>query len=48
MAINTTEMLRVIDATARNRNVSSDLLINDLAGAMVSAARKHFNTLDTE
>lgn len=48
MAINTTEMMRVIDSIARDRNISREALISDLGVAMVSAARKHFNTLDTE
>ncbi len=41
-------MLRVIDSIARDRNVDREVLIRDLEVAMVSAARKHFNTLDAE
>ncbi len=46
--MNTQEMLRIIDSIARDRNVDRELLITDLESAMVSAARKHFNTLDAE
>ncbi|TVQ32502.1 MAG: transcription termination/antitermination protein NusA [Phycisphaeraceae bacterium] len=46
--MNTQEMLRIIDSIARDRNVDRDMLLQDLEMAMVSAARKHFNTLDTE
>ncbi len=46
--MNTPEMLRVIDSIARDRNVDREVLIRDLEVAMVSAARKHFNTLDAE
>lgn len=46
--MNTQEMLRIVDAIARDRNVERDQLLQDLEVAMVSAARKHFNTLDTE
>lgn len=42
------ETIRIIDAIARDRNIERDLLINDLEQAMVSAARKHFNSLDAE
>ena len=48
MAINTQEMMRVLDSIARDRNVDRELLITDLEVAMASAARKHFNTLDAE
>jgi N utilization substance protein A len=43
-----TETLRIIDSIARDRNIDRDLLIEDLEQAMVSAARKHFNSLDAE
>jgi N utilization substance protein A len=43
-----TETLRILDSIARDRNIDRDLLIQDLEQAMVSAARKHFNSLDTE
>jgi len=46
--MNTQEMLRILDSIARDRNVDRELLITDLEQAMVSAARKHFNTLDAE
>jgi len=46
--MNTTEMLRLIDAISRERNVDKDNLIQDLEQALVSAARKHFNAIDTE
>ena len=42
------ETLRILDSIARDRNVDRELLITDLEQAMVSAARKHFNSLDTE
>ncbi|MAT81082.1 MAG: transcription termination factor NusA [Phycisphaerae bacterium] len=42
------ETIRIIDAIARDRNIERELLINDLEQAMVSAARKHFNSLDAE
>ncbi len=46
--MNTTEMMRVLDSIARDRNIERDQLLADLEVAMVSAARKHFNSLDTE
>jgi len=46
--MNTQEMLRILDSIARDRNVDRDRLIEDLELALVSACRKHFNTLDTE
>jgi N utilization substance protein A len=42
------ETLRILDSIARDRNIDRDLLIQDLEQAMVSAARKHFNSLDAE
>ncbi|MGA0419976.1 MAG: NusA N-terminal domain-containing protein, partial [Phycisphaerales bacterium] len=42
------ETLRILDSIARDRNIDRELLINDLEQAMVSAARKHFNSLDAE
>ncbi len=42
------ETLRILDSIARDRNIDRELLINDLEQAMISAARKHFNSLDTE
>ena len=46
--MNTQEMMRILDAIARDRNIDKSLLLKDLEQAMVSAARKYFNTLDTE
>lgn len=46
--INGQEALRILDSIARERGVDRDVLIRDLEQAMVSAARKHFNTLDAE
>jgi transcription termination/antitermination protein NusA len=43
-----TETLRILDSIARDRNIDRDVLIQDLEQAMISAARKHFNSLDTE
>ncbi|MBL9147101.1 MAG: transcription termination factor NusA [Phycisphaerae bacterium] len=42
------ETLRILDSIARDRNIDRELLIGDLEQAMISAARKHFNSLDTE
>jgi N utilization substance protein A len=41
-------MMRILDSIARDRNIDKQVLIRDLEQAMVSAARKYFNTLDTE
>ncbi|MFO0861950.1 MAG: transcription termination factor NusA [Phycisphaerales bacterium] len=46
--MNTQEMLRILDSIARDRNIDRSVLIRDLELAMVSAAKKHFNTLDAE
>jgi len=46
--VNTQEMLRILDAIARDRNIDRQVLIKDLELAMVSAARKHYATLDAE
>jgi len=46
--MNPQEMLRILDSIARDRNIDRSLLVRDLETAMVSAARKYFNTLDTE
>ncbi|USN99583.1 MAG: transcription termination/antitermination protein NusA [Phycisphaeraceae bacterium] len=46
--MNTPEMMRILDSIARDRNIERELLITDLEQAMVSAARKHYQTLDTE
>jgi len=42
------EILRILDSIARERNIDRELLIGDLEQALVSAARKHFNSLDAE
>jgi N utilization substance protein A len=42
------ETLRILDSIARDRNIDREILITDLEQAMVSAARKHFNSLDLE
>ncbi len=46
--MNTQEMMRILDSIARDRKIDKATLIRDLEQAMVSAARKHYNTLDTE
>ncbi len=46
--MNPQEAIRILDSIARDRGVDRDLLIHDLEQAMVSAAKKHFNTLDAE
>jgi len=48
MAINNSEMLRLIDSISRDRNVDKESLFTDIEQAMVSAARKHYNALDTD
>jgi N utilization substance protein A len=42
------ETLRILDSIARDRNVDREHLIRDLEMAMMSAARKHFDSLDAE
>lgn len=42
------ETLRILDSIARDRNIDRDVLIQDLEQAIVSATRKHFNSLDTD
>jgi len=46
--MNTQEMIRLVDAISRERNVDPELLFTDIEQAMVSAARRHFNALDTD
>ena len=46
--MNSSEMLRLIDSIARDRNVDKEALFDDIEQAMVSAARKHFSALDTD
>ena len=41
-------MMRILDSIARDRNIDRSVLVSDLEQAMVSAARKYFNTLDAE
>ncbi len=41
-------MLRILDSIARDRKIEKAALIKDLERAMVTAARKHYNTLDVE
>ena len=48
MASNTPEMLRLIDSISRDRNVEKETLFTDIEQALVSAARKHFNALETD
>jgi N utilization substance protein A len=40
--------MRILDSIARDRNIDKQLLIEDIEQAMASAARKHFNSIDTE
>lgn len=46
--MNGPELIRLIDSIARERNVEKDVLYRDIEQAMVSAARKHFNVLETD
>jgi transcription termination/antitermination protein NusA len=46
--VNKQEMMRILDSIARDRNIPKENLLRDLEAAMVSAARKYFNSLDTE
>ena len=46
--MNNQELLRIIDAISRDRNVDKEALFADIEQAMVSAARKHFNVEETE
>ena len=46
--MNSQEFLRQIDSISRDRNVDKESLYKDIEQAMVSAARKHFNALDTD
>jgi len=46
--LNGPEMLRILDSIARDRKVERSVLVADLEQAMVSAARKHFGSLDLE
>ncbi len=42
------EALEIIETIAKQRKIDKQVIIDDLEQAMVSAARKHFNSLDTE
>ena len=42
------ETLRILDSIARDRSIDREHLIRDLEMAMISAARKHFDSLDTD
>ena len=42
------ETLRILDSIARDRNIDREILLMDLEQAMVSAARKHFNSENLE
>ena len=42
------ETLEIIETIAKQRKIDKQVIIGDLEHAMVSAARKHFNSLDTE
>tara|TARA_X000000368_G_scaffold360732_1_gene304621 strand:- start:102 stop:1445 length:1344 start_codon:yes stop_codon:yes gene_type:complete len=42
------EALEIIDTIAKQRKIEKTVIVADLEQAMVSAARKHFNSLDTE
>ncbi len=46
--MNSQEMMRILDAIARDRKIDKTMLVKDLERAMVSAARKFYSTLDTE
>ncbi len=46
--MNGQELIRLVDAISRERNVQKEALFADIEQAMVSAARKHFNAVDTE
>lgn len=46
--MNGPEMIRIVDSIARDRNIDREQLFTDLELAMVSAARKFYNTLDAE
>lgn len=41
-------MMRLIESIARDRGVEREVLINDLEQAMITAARKFYNSIDTE
>ncbi|MFU8828782.1 MAG: transcription termination factor NusA [Phycisphaerales bacterium] len=46
--MNSQEMMRLIESIARDRGVEREVLIADLEQAMVTAARKFYNSIDVE
>ncbi|MCC7144930.1 MAG: transcription termination factor NusA [Phycisphaeraceae bacterium] len=46
--MNGQELIRLVDAISRDRNVDKETLFADIEQAIVSAARRHFNAVDTE
>lgn len=42
------EPLRILDSIARDRKIDRETLIQDIEVAIMAAARRHFNTLDTD
>ncbi|MCR9218511.1 MAG: transcription termination factor NusA, partial [bacterium] len=46
--MNSQEMLRLIESIARDRGVEREILIGDLEQAMITAARKYYNSIDIE
>ncbi len=46
--MNSQEMMRLIESIARDRGVEREVLINDLEQAMITAARKFYNSIDIE
>lgn len=42
------ETIEIIETIAKQRKIEKSVILADLEQAMVSAARKHFNSLDTE
>ncbi len=46
--MNSQEMMRLIESIARDRGVEREILIADLEQAMITAARKFYNSIDIE
>ncbi|MCC7203762.1 MAG: transcription termination factor NusA [Phycisphaeraceae bacterium] len=46
--MNGQELVRLVDSISRDRNVDKESLFSDIEQAMISAARKHFNAVDTD
>ena len=42
MMVNTGELLRIVDAICRDKNIDKEMVFGDLETAMVSAVRKSF------